>query len=118
MESGLSTFVNWNKDFIGKRASLKAKENDLKQKLVTLMIETDGIDVSNDEAIMHDGLAVGYVSSGGYGHRIKKSIAMGYVKTEALTPGARFQVEILGKYYDAQILDSVLYDATGANFRA
>ena len=37
--------------------------------------------MSNDEAILHEGNAIGYVSSGGYGHYVKKSIALGYVPT-------------------------------------
>ena len=36
----------------------------------------------NDEAILKDGKAVGYVSSGGYAHRVQKSMAMGYVETD------------------------------------
>jgi hypothetical protein len=35
-------------------------------KLVSMVIVTDEIDVSNDEAILKDGECVGYVTSGGY----------------------------------------------------
>ena len=78
----------------------------------------DGIDVSNDEAILHDGKAVGYVSSGGYAHHVGRSMAMGYVDAEHAAAGTKLQVEILGQFYDAEVLGAPLYDANGANMRA
>ncbi len=82
------------------------------------VIDVNGIDVSNDEAILLDGKAVGYVSSGGYGHHVKKSIALGYVPTELATGGQRLQVEIMGEMYDAEVQGTPLYDANGGNMRA
>ena len=117
IEAGLNVFIDWKKKFIGKEASLQAKDNKPEQKLVNMTINVDGIDVSNDEAILSDGTAVGYVSSGGYGHRAKKSMAMGYVKTDFAIPGTHLQVEILGKFYTAEILGAPIYDANGANMR-
>ena len=58
-ESGMDIFIDWNKDFVGKAASLAAKNTPPKQKLVTMVIDVDGIDVCNDEAILKDGKAVG-----------------------------------------------------------
>jgi dimethylglycine dehydrogenase len=117
VESGLDIFINWNKDFVGKDATLKARDDGPAQKLVTMVIDVNGIDVSNDEAILKDGEAVGYVSSGGYAHRVGKSMAMGYVKTACAAAGTRLQVEILGELYEAQVLGGPVYDANGANMR-
>jgi len=77
----------------------------------------DGIDVSNDEAILKDGAAVGYVSSGGFGHRSAMSMAMGYVSAESAVAGTKLQVEILGNFYDAKVLGGPIYDPNGANMR-
>jgi dimethylglycine dehydrogenase len=114
----MDAFINWKKDFVGKEATLAAREAGPKRKLVTMTIDVDGIDVSNDEAILKDGEAVGYVSSGGYGHRIGASMAMGYVTAEHAAPGTTLQVEILGEFYDAEVLGAAAYDANGANMRA
>ena len=51
-ESGMDIFINWHKDFVGKAATLAAKNTAPKQKLVTMVIDVDGIDVCNDEAIL------------------------------------------------------------------
>ncbi len=117
VESGMDAFINWNKDFVGKAAAHKQKTEGPKRKLVTMTIDVDGIDVSNDEAILRDGETVGYVSSGGYAHHVGKSMAMGYVTVANAAPGTQLQVEILGKFYGAEVLGAPIYDANGANMR-
>ncbi len=117
-ESGMEVFINWKKDFVGKEAAEKERAEGPSKKLVTLVIEVDGIDVSNDEAILKDGEAVGYISSGGYAHHVKKSVALGYVPTELSEGGTDLEVEILGEMYRAQVQGTPLYDANGANMRA
>ena len=117
-ESGMDIFINWHKDFVGKAATLAAKNTAPKQKLVTMVIDVDGIDVCNDEAILKDGKAVGYVSSGGYAHRVQKSMAMGYVQAEHASAYTKLQVEILGEFYQAEVLRDPIYDPNGANMRS
>lgn len=118
VESGMDAFINWKKDFVGKEATETFRKEGVKQKLVTMTIDVDGIDVSNDEAILKDGEAVGYISSGGYGHRVSKSMAMGYIASEHAKPGTALQVEILGELYQAEVLGAPIYDANGANMRS
>lgn len=117
VESGMDAFINWKKDFIGKEATQTIRAAGVKQTLVTMTIDVDGIDVSGDEAILKDGKAVGYISSGGYAHRVKRSMAMGYVKHENAAPGTALQVEILGEMYSAQVLGAPIYDPSGENMR-
>ncbi|MEL7152020.1 MAG: FAD-dependent oxidoreductase [Pseudomonadota bacterium] len=118
VESGMDAFINWKKDFVGRDATLAANNTGPKQKLITMTIDVDGIDVSNDEAILKEGRAVGYVSSGGYAHRVGHSMAMGYVEAACAVPGTQLQVEILGELYTADVLGGAIYDANGANMRA
>ena len=65
-QAGLDAFIDWDKDFIGKAAAQKEREAGPTIRLVTMTIDTDGIDVSNDEAILQDGDCVGYVTSDGW----------------------------------------------------
>ena len=117
IESGMDSFINWNKDFVGKEATLAIKEAGVARKLVTLTIDTD-IDVSLDEAVMKDGEAVGYITSGGYAHHVGKSMAMAYVSTPNAAAGTALQVEILGEFYDAEVQGAPLYDHNGAKMRS
>ncbi len=117
IESGLDVFINWNKEFVGKKATLDIKQQGTSRKLVTLVIDTN-IDVTLDEAVLMNGEAVGYITSGGYAHHLQKSMAMAYVGIEHSKPGTALQVEILGKLCDAEILGGPAYDANGANMRS
>ena len=116
-QGGLDMFINWKKDFVGKKAALKERESGPKIKLVTLVIDIDGMDVSNDEAIMHEGEAVGYITSGGFAHHLQKSMALGYVPTKMANDGQQLQVEINGNMHNATIHAQPLYDANGGRMR-
>ena len=118
VESGMDAFINWKKDFVGKAATEKFRNDGVARKLVTMTIDVDGIDVTGDEAILKDGEAVGYVSSGGYAHRVGRSMAMGYVAAEHADAGNTLDVEILGEMYKAEVQGAPVYDANGANMRS
>ena len=117
-ESGLDAFIHWDKDFVGKPAALAESGSGATKKLVTMVVDTDDIDVCNDEAIMEGGEAIGYVSSGGYAYHVGKSVALGYVPTELAAAGSRVEIEIMGQRYPAEILSGPLYDANGGRMRS
>jgi len=116
IESGLGFFVNWDKEFIGKAVSLKEKENGAKKHLSVLEIETE-TDVSGDESVMHNGKCIGYVTSGGYGHSVGKSLAMTYLPVELIDEDTELEVEILGKFHQASVVMKPLYDPSGSKMR-
>ena len=117
VESGMDAFINWNKEFVGKQASLQIKEEGAKRKLVTLVIDAP-LDVTLDEAVMKDGEAVGYITSGGYAHIVDKSMALAYVSADHAHAGAELGVEILGEVYPAHVQAEPLYDANGGKMRS
>ena len=117
IESGMDAFINWNKEFVGKDATLKIKEEGAARKLVTLVIDTP-IDVTLDEAVLKDAEAVGYITSGGYAHIVDKSMALAYVSTQNAEAGAELEVEILGERYKATVQAQPLYDPAGGKMRS
>ena len=116
-QSGMDAFIDWNKEFIGKAAALAERDAEPTIKLVTMTIDTDDIDVSNDEAILKNGDCVGYVTSGGYAHHVGQSMAMGYVPVGLAAEGTELEVEINGEMYPAKIITDPLYDPTGERMR-
>ncbi|MDU8910307.1 FAD-dependent oxidoreductase [Aestuariicoccus sp. MJ-SS9] len=115
--AGLDGFIDFSKEFTGKAATEALRAKGPASRLVTLTIDVDGIDVSGDEAILKDGAAIGYVSSGGYAHRVGRSMAMGYVTAESAAPGTAVQVETLGEMYGAVVEGGPVYDPGGARMR-
>jgi dimethylglycine dehydrogenase len=77
--------------------------------------------VIGDEPVWHDGKVVGWVTSGGYGHSVKQSIALGYVPTGLSAPdgpgGDGFEIEIIGRRRPARLQPEPLFDPTGSRMR-
>ena len=117
-QSGLDAFIQWDKNFIGKQAAERERSKGVTSKLVAMTIDTDGVDVVGEEAVLKDGDCVGYVSSGGYAHHVKKSMAMGYVPPELAADGSTLEVEINGEFYPAQVTAHPLYDGNGERMRS
>lgn len=119
VEAGLDRFISFDKsaNFIGREAASRQKQEGVQKKLVTLVIDTDDIDVSRDEAIFHNGECVGYVTSGGYAHYCQRSVALGYVAAELAVHEQKFEVEMLGEFYPAKLTAQPLYDPSGSKMR-
>jgi len=71
-----------------------------------------------DEPIFHHGKCVGYVSSGGYAHHAKKSMAMGYVPMACAADGTDLEIELLGEFYKARVAARPVYDPDGQRMRS
>jgi dimethylglycine dehydrogenase len=117
-ESGLDAFVCWERDFVGREAALREREQGQKRKLVTLVVQADSIDVSGDEAILLGEQAIGHVTSGGYAHHAGRSVALGYVPHGLSQVSTELSIEINGLRYSSQVLGEPLYDPAGARMRA
>ncbi|MDC3144080.1 FAD-dependent oxidoreductase [Pelagibacteraceae bacterium] len=113
-ETGLNTFINWDKEFIGKENAYNDSSNN---KLISLIIETDDIDVTNNEAVMQDDICIGYITSGGYGHYVMKSLAFAYIDMSLFKSKEPLKVEINGIFYNASINSNACYDEPGNKLR-
>ena len=62
---------------------------------------------------------VGETTSGDYGYRVGKSIALGMVKAELAEPGTELEVEIFGRRCKAVVQpDAPLWDPQNERIRA
>jgi dimethylglycine dehydrogenase len=114
-EAGLDRFVDYTRGgFIGHAAAVAEKAE---RRLITLAVEAKDADVSGDEPIWHDGAVVGWVTSGGYAHASRTSVALGYVPADFAEAEA-FEVEILGDRRPARRLAAPLFDPKGERMRA
>ena len=82
LETNISWTVKMDKDFIGKAGLEKQKAEGIPRKLVCVVCEAEDADAWGYNPIFKGEEVVGMTSSGGYGHRLEKSIALGYVPPE------------------------------------
>ncbi|MEY4530502.1 MAG: Aminomethyltransferase [Deinococcota bacterium] len=115
LEAGLGFAVDWNKEFIGKTALLEQKKNGLTRMLVSFVLNDPEPMLWGSEPILRDGVAVGYTTSGSYGHTLGAAIGMGYVKNpNGLDSGwvkaGQYEIVINGKKYATRASLRSLYD--------
>jgi 4-methylaminobutanoate oxidase (formaldehyde-forming) len=110
-EAGLDFCIKLNKgEFIGRQALLDQKEKGIARRLCCLTIHTGPLMPVGKEAILDGDKVIGIVTSGGFGHTIKRPIAYGYLPTDYAKPGTRLQIEVAAKRYDATVEKEPLYD--------
>jgi len=123
-EAGLQRYVKLDHEFIGREAYERQVADGPQRRLVTLVVDPDPeapADVVGDEPIWHDGEVVGWVTSGGYGHHVWRSIALGYVPAELASPnppdGRAFEVEVIGRRRPARLQLEPVHDPEGRRMR-
>jgi len=120
LESALDRFVRLNKpNFIGRDALIEWQQRGFKNRLVTMEVgEISDADPRGNEPIYRNGTMVGRCTSGSYGWRLGKSVALGMVPPDLSEEGEQFEVEILGKRHPAIVIPESPYDADNERLRA
>jgi len=119
-ESGLDRFVHPNKgDFIGRNALVARRAKGESNRFVTMEVHgiTD-VDCRGSEPILHVGKMIGRVTSGGFGWRVNKSLALGMVRPDLGEPGQELDITILGENYRASIVPESPFDPANAALRS
>jgi dimethylglycine dehydrogenase len=117
-ETGLDRFIDFEKaDFVGRAAATAERSAGTQRRFVIMEVDATDADVTGYESIMKDGAAVGYVTSGAFGHCVGRSLAAGYVPTALARDGERFTIDILGESCAATIRLEPLIDPKGLRLR-
>jgi len=120
LQGGLERFVRWEKeDFVGKAALASEKQAGVTKRFATLTIEGSDFDAPYMSIIWHDDKIVGETTSGGFGFRTGKAIALGMLRSDLHEPGTRLEIEIFGQRYPATVeKDEPLWDPQNERIRA
>lgn len=118
-ETGMDRWIDWQKEgFIGCEAALKERdEGAVAKKLVTLEIDAVDADASGYEPVWLGDKRVGFVSSGGYGHHVQKSLALALVDPDCAASGTELTVHVVGNLRSARVIEASPYDPQGAAMR-
>ncbi len=115
---GLDRYVAYDKgEFVGREAALRDREAGPARRLVMLRVRAADADATAGDPIRLDGRLVGEVTSGGWGHFVQTSLALGYVDREVAAARPPLTVEVLGDPRQAWVMAAPPYDPTGARLR-
>ena len=117
--TGMDRWIDWSKgDFIGAEAARKERDtNGARRKLITLEVDATDADATGYEPVWDGDTRVGYITSGDYGHTVRKSLAMALVDRDLAAEGTELTTHIVGVERPAQVIAPSPYDPTGAAMR-
>lgn len=108
LEAGLSWTVDFNKEFIGKEALLKQKEEGIKRKLVGMEVH-DKMPVRHGYEIFKDNENIGFVTSGVKSPTLGKNLALGYVSKEFSKLETIVSIKAREKLLEAEVVKTPFY---------
>jgi dimethylglycine dehydrogenase len=120
LESGLERFVHLNKgQFLGRDGLVEWQQRGFKNRFVTLEVHgIKDVDARGSEPIYGNGRLVGRATSGGFGWRVDKSLALAMVEPGLGEPGRDLEIKILGDRYRATVVPESPFDPENERLRA
>jgi len=120
LQGGLDRFVDWSKpSFKGKPALEREKQQGVTKRFVTLVVDASDRDAPYMSTLWHGDEVVGETTSGNWGYRIGKSVALGMLRADLAVPGTEIEVEIFGDKHRAVVQeDKPLFDPDNERLRA
>ena len=126
LEAGLGFAVAWDKScgFIGRDTLLQKRQIGLPRRLVQFKLLNPENLLYHNEPVWRDGVIVGYLSSGAYGHTLGAAIGMGYISDPtggtvdaAFIEGGNYEIEIACERVPATASLRPLYDPANSRIR-
>lgn len=113
LEAGFGWAIDWSKDFIGKEALLKVKEEGPKRALLGFTVEDDEAVIEPGAEVLVDGKVAGKVTVFTYGYTVEKNIGFVLVDVDKAKVGDK--AEISGA--EARITERMFYDPENKRIR-
>lgn len=126
LECGMSFVCDLEKEipFIGRDAILKQKETQsfMNKRLVQFLLEDPEAMLYSHEPILRDGIIVGHLTSGNYGHTLGSSVGLGYIEvedqvTKEYIEAGKFEIDVGGDRIPARASLTAMYDPQAKRMR-
>jgi 4-methylaminobutanoate oxidase (formaldehyde-forming) len=129
LQAGLGFTIAWDKadGFVGRDALLAERERGAPtRRLVQVMLDDSTRDAPllyHEEPLIRDGVIVGSIRSGAWGHRLQRSLGMGYVEcregvTAEWLASGRWEVEVAGARHPCRVQLQAWYDPRNERIRS
>ena len=126
LECGMGFVCAFDKDipFIGRDAILKQKETNgfMYKRLVQFLLQDPEAMLYHHEPILRDGVIVGHLTSGDYGHTLGGAVGLGYIEVEEeitrdYIDSGHFEIDVGGYHVTAKASLSAMYDPKAERMR-
>ena len=124
LEAGLGWCVKLKNDipFKGRDAIAAQKQAGVNKMLACFTVDDPDVVLLGRETIYRNGERVGWLTSGGYGHTVQKSIGYGYVRNphgvdRAHVLDGKYALEVGSRRVPCQVHLGALYDPTSSRVK-
>ncbi len=126
LEAGLGFVCALDKgvDWIGRDAIARQKESrgHLKKRLVQFLLKDPGATLYHHEPVWRDGVLVGHLTSGDYGHTLGGAVGLGYVKhddgvSRDFIDAGNWEIEVACERIPARASLTPMYDPKAERMR-
>jgi glycine cleavage system aminomethyltransferase T/glycine/D-amino acid oxidase-like deaminating enzyme len=118
LSAALGFAVRWDKDFQGKQALERIRDDGPAKRLVAMTLDDPRAVVLGKEPIWHGDAPVSYVTSANYGYSIGRGIVYGYLPAAVAVEGTPVEVEYFGMRLAATVAADPLFDPKGERLKA
>jgi 4-methylaminobutanoate oxidase (formaldehyde-forming) len=120
---GFAVKLDTNTPFLGREALVEQRQRGLTRRLACFTTQDNAIVLLGRETIYRDGERVGWLTSGGYGYTVDKSIGYGYVRNEdgvdrEYLRSGDYELEVASRRVPAAIHFGPLYDPRNERIRS
>ena len=105
------------RDFIGREALLARHDAPDHWHMALLALADGAPDPFTGHTVLQSGRPVGMVTSGAYGHRVSRALALAYFTANADISAGGLSVLILGEDVPAEVLERPPYDPDNLRLR-
>ncbi len=118
VEADIERFVDYDKEFKGKSATLRRKEGSVETICVYAELDAHDADCRGNEPVYAGDRLVGITTGGAWGHTVGKSLLFAYVEPQFAKPGSGFEVAVMGDRRTATVLGEPAWDPNNERLQA
>lgn len=113
LEDGFDWTIDWNKEFVGKAALLKVKEEGAKRALLGFTVDDDAAEVAVGAEVKVNGQVAGKVTMFTYGYTVEKNIGFALLDVDKAKVGDKADIDGV----EAAITERMFYDPENKRIR-
>ena len=117
VEADMERFVNYDKDFIGREATLACRRAGPRVLLTYLEVDAGNADCLGNEPVYHAERIVGLTTGGAYGFAVGKTLTFAYLEPAFVRNGAGCEILVRGERRHARIVAQPAYDPGNERLR-
>ncbi|WP_323020502.1 FAD-dependent oxidoreductase [Pararhodobacter sp.] len=119
LEGGLERFIDWSKEFPGKAALERERQQGPAKRFTILTVDAPDFDPPYVANVWAGERIVGEVTSAAWGYRTGACVALAMIASQHTTPGTALEVEIYGSRHKALVEGAgPLWDAGNERLRS